>query len=136
MQIFLVTCLARQVQRNAIHFLKMEIGLHTGSVLRASAMNEFSAGKLCADTATAQEFLEKTLAHFDAQAGSIHLFKQGFLQLAAHANLPPSVVAVIETVPVGKGLAGLAAERREPVQVCNLQTDDSGAARPGARATG
>jgi L-methionine (R)-S-oxide reductase len=32
-------------------------------------------------------------------------------------------------------MAGLAASRREPVQVCNLQTDSSGAARPGARAT-
>src|SRR5207253_3253784 len=29
----------------------------------------------------------------------------------------------------------LAAERRRPVQVCNLQADDSGVARPGARET-
>jgi putative methionine-R-sulfoxide reductase with GAF domain len=39
-------------------------------------------------------------------------------------------------IPVGKGLAGLAAERRECVTVCNLQSDASGQARPGARATG
>ena len=41
----------------------------------------------------------------------------------------------IETVPIGKGMVGLAAERREPVLVCNLQTDDSGVAEPGARET-
>ncbi len=32
-------------------------------------------------------------------------------------------------------MAGLAAERRAPVQVCNLQTDDSGMARPRAKET-
>jgi L-methionine (R)-S-oxide reductase len=42
----------------------------------------------------------------------------------------------VETVPVGKGMAGLAAERRQPVTVCNLQTDTSGDVRPGAKATG
>jgi putative methionine-R-sulfoxide reductase with GAF domain len=26
-------------------------------------------------------------------------------------------------IPIGKGMAGIAAERREPVQVCNLQKD-------------
>ena len=30
----------------------------------------------------------------------------------------------------------MAAEREEAVQICNLQTDDSGTARPGAKATG
>jgi signal transduction protein with GAF and PtsI domain len=33
-------------------------------------------------------------------------------------------------------MAGLAAERGEPVQVCNLQTDTSGVAKPGAKETG
>ena len=33
-------------------------------------------------------------------------------------------------------MAGLAVQRKEPVSVCNLQTDASGAARPGAKATG
>ena len=32
-------------------------------------------------------------------------------------------------------MAGLAAERLEPVQVCNLQTDESGGVRPGAKET-
>ena len=33
-------------------------------------------------------------------------------------------------------MAGLAAARREPIQVSNLQTDDSGVAKPRARDTG
>jgi GAF domain-containing protein len=33
-------------------------------------------------------------------------------------------------------MAGLAVERREPVNACNIQTDASGDVRPGARATG
>ena len=32
-------------------------------------------------------------------------------------------------------MAGIAAERREAVQLCNLQTDESGVARPAARDT-
>ena len=80
--------------------------------------------------------LAATVAHFGCQAGTIHLLREGVLQLAAHDNIPPPVVQIIGTVPVGKGIAGLAAERREPVTICNLQTDTSGQARPGAKATG
>ena len=80
--------------------------------------------------------LVATVAHFGCQAGTVHLLREGVLQLAAHHNIPPPVVQIIGTVPVGKGLAGLAAERREPVTICNLQTDTSGQARPGAKATG
>jgi len=36
---------------------------------------------------------------------------------------------------VGKGIAGVAAERREPVEMCNLQTDTSGVAKAGAKQT-
>ena len=80
--------------------------------------------------------LAATVAHFGCQAGTIHLLREGVLQLAAHKNIPPPVVQIIGTVPIGKGLAGLAAERREPVTICNLQTDTSGQVRPGAKATG
>ena len=87
----------------------------------------------CGDLSAA---LAATIAHFGCQAGTIHLLRDGVLQLAAHHNIPPPVVQIIGTVPVGKGLAGLAAERREPVTICNLQTDTTGQARPGAKATG
>lgn len=42
---------------------------------------------------------------------------------------------VIGSIPVGKGIAGAAAERREPIEMCNLQTDASGVAKPDARKT-
>ena len=41
----------------------------------------------------------------------------------------------VERIPMGKGIAGAAAERMEPVQLCNLQTDTSGVARPRAKKT-
>src|SRR5205085_986956 len=52
------------------------------------------------------------------------------------AGIPPPIVAIVETVPIGKGIAGLAAQRLEPITICNLQTDTSGQARPAARTTG
>ena len=36
---------------------------------------------------------------------------------------------------MGKGIAGVAAERLAPVEMCNLQTDTSGVAKPGAKQT-
>lgn len=81
--------------------------------------------------------LDAALTHFDCQAGTVHwLGADGVLQLAAQRNLPPAIVGIIQTVPVGKGIAGLAAEKCEPVSFCNLQTDDSGRARPAAKTTG
>jgi len=41
----------------------------------------------------------------------------------------------IRAIPMGKGRAGLAAQRRQPIQVCNPQTDGSGVAKPGAKLT-
>lgn len=81
--------------------------------------------------------LELTLAHFRAESGTIHRLVDGLLELRAHARgMPPPVLELIRRIPVGKGMAGLALERRAPVTACNLQTDTSGDVRPGARATG
>lgn len=81
--------------------------------------------------------LDAAMAHFGCQAGTVHwLTADGVLTLAAQRNLPPPIVSIIQTVPIGKGIAGLAAERREPVCLCNLQTDTSGQARPAAKTTG
>lgn len=87
-------------------------------------------------TGSPVEVLRATLAHFQCAAGTVHLLRDGALSLAAHENIPPPVVAIVQTVPIGKGIAGLAAERREPVSLCNLQTDTSGQARPAAKTTG
>ncbi len=91
-----------------------------------------------ADTSDAGRLLELTIQHFGAQTGTIHILERdGFLHLRAlTGTLPPPVLEAIRVIPIGKGIAGLAVERREPVNVCNLQTDSSGAARPAARYTG
>jgi L-methionine (R)-S-oxide reductase len=83
------------------------------------------------------EALELTIAHFRADSGTIHMLESdGLLHLkAASRGLPEAVLAIVRTVPVGKGMAGLAVERAEPVGACNIQTDASGDVRPGARAT-
>jgi putative methionine-R-sulfoxide reductase with GAF domain len=82
--------------------------------------------------------LELTIARLGCTLGTVHCLspESGFLELRAHRGIPEAIVEKVHTVPIGKGMAGLAAERREPVQVCNLQTDASGVARPAARQTG
>jgi len=82
--------------------------------------------------------LARVLTEFAADSGTIHLLgDDGVLHLrAASAGIPQIVLETIKDVPVGKGMAGLAVERRQPVNACNIQTDASGDVRPGARATG
>lgn len=83
------------------------------------------------------DVLAAVTQHFDCPVGTVHLIDDadGMLHLKAQRGLPPPVLDKVQVIPVGKGMAGIAAERREPVQVCNLQTDDSGVARPGAKMT-
>lgn len=82
--------------------------------------------------------LELTLQRFDADTGTLHrLGDDGLLHLEAWAgHIPESLLPVIQTIPVGKGIAGLAVERKAPVDICNLQTDTSGQSRPRAKETG
>lgn len=81
--------------------------------------------------------LDQLLEHFQCPVGTVHVLdaKSGMLQLAAQRGLPPPVLEKVGTIPIGKGMAGIAAERQEPVQVCNLQHDASGVVRPGAKLT-
>lgn len=82
--------------------------------------------------------LAAVVRRFGADSGTVHfLGADGLLHLAAATpGLPEAVLATIATIPVGKGMAGLAVLRRAPVDACNIQTDRSGDVRPGARATG
>jgi L-methionine (R)-S-oxide reductase len=82
--------------------------------------------------------LSAILEQFAADSGTIHVLGgDGVLHLkAASAGIPQAVLDVVREVPVGKGMAGLAVERKRPVNACNLQTDTTGDVRPGARATG
>ena len=58
------------------------------------------------------------------------------LRLLAQAGLPPQLLDVVSIIPVGKGIAGECAQKNRPVTICNLQTDTSGVAKPGAKQTG
>lgn len=82
--------------------------------------------------------LADIVAGCGADSGTIHLMHEdGVLHLeAATPNIPPFVLDKVQLVPVGKGMAGLAVERNEPVTACNIQTDTSGDVRSGAKATG
>ncbi len=95
--------------------------------------------RLLADAATPPwaALLDMVLDHFDCPVGTVHLLDtaDGHLHLAAQRGLPPPVLDKVGVIPIGKGMAGIAAERRTPVQVCNLQEDASGVVRPGARLT-
>ena len=100
--------------------------------------NDMSLTAKLQNAASVQAGLDLAVDAFGAQSGTVHRFdaKARLLILAAQRNIPPGVVEVIGQIPIGKGLAGLAAQKREPVRICNLQTDNSGTVRPGARATG
>ncbi len=84
-----------------------------------------------------QELLTEILPAFDCSTGTIHVLDKNtnLLTLVAHENIPPFLMPKMSDIPIGKGMAGIAAERREPVEMCNLQTDESGVARPAAKET-
>jgi L-methionine (R)-S-oxide reductase len=75
---------------------------------------------------------------FGAETGTLHLLgADGLLHLEARSGeFPPPLLAAIQQIPVGKGMAGLAVERAAAVDACNIQTDASGDVRPGAKASG
>lgn len=84
-----------------------------------------------------QDFLARVLRDLGCQTGTVHRTgADGQLELLAQIGVPDFLLPKVARIPFGKGIAGCAAERKGPVQLCNLQTDTSGLARPEARATG
>jgi putative methionine-R-sulfoxide reductase with GAF domain len=83
------------------------------------------------------EFLTQTIAAFGCTTGTLHRLDPAdrHLKLVAHLGIPEALMPIIQSIPIGKGIAGVAAERQEPVEMCNLQTDTSGVARTGAKQT-
>jgi len=83
--------------------------------------------------------LNALLRHFAADLGMIHRLNPAgaHLELVATSDgIPEPVLAASRRIPLGKGIAGETAQSGKPVSMCNLQTDQSGVARPGAKATG
>jgi len=83
-----------------------------------------------------EKLLQKTLEYFKCSTGTLHFLDgNSLLQLQAQVGIPDFLIPKLTTIPIGKGMAGIAAERKKPVEMCNLQTDDSGVARPSAKDT-
>jgi putative methionine-R-sulfoxide reductase with GAF domain len=84
-----------------------------------------------------QKVLSVILSSFDCTTGTIHILEPHTtqLKLEAYQGVPEFLIPKLSEIPVGKGMAGIAAERRQPVEMCNLQTDASGIARPAAKET-
>ena len=85
-----------------------------------------------------EKILHDTLARFNSETGTIHQLEAQtqLLHLVAQVGLPPQLLDVVKTIPVGKGIAGQTVAQNRPVTICNLQTDISGVAKPGAKQTG
>ena len=85
-----------------------------------------------------EQILRDTLAQLNSETGTIHRLDvpTQLLHLIAQVGLPPQLLDVVKTIPVGKGIAGECAQKNLPVTICNLQTDTSGVAKPGAKQTG
>ena len=93
----------------------------------ASAMSD-------AQTPERQAWLESFVSACGGVAGTVHLVTSPEeLSLAAAVRIPEPVKQIVARVPRGKGMAGLAFERDEPISTCNIKTDATGQVRPGAR---
>jgi signal transduction protein with GAF and PtsI domain len=82
-------------------------------------------------------FLREVLTEFHCVTGTLHRLDPAdqLLKLVTCERIPEVLIPVIQTIPIGKGVAGAAAERKAPVEICNLQTDTSGVAKPDAKKT-
>lgn len=85
-----------------------------------------------------EQLLRLVLAEFRSETGTIHRLdgENQLLHLAAQVGLPPQMLEIVKTIPIGKGIAGQVILQNKPVTICNLQTDSSGVAKPGAKQTG
>ena len=67
--------------------------------------------------------LANILDNFGCQTGTIHQAGDDdrMLTLVCQIGVPESLMDKISSIPFGKGIAGVAAEREEAVELCNLQ---------------
>ena len=84
----------------------------------------------------AEQKLQEAMAEFGCQTGTLHRAQGDWLYLVAQVGVPEFLMDKISTIPFGKGIAGVAASSKEPVELCNLQQDLGGVAKEDARKTG
>ena len=84
------------------------------------------------------EALGSAVLHFAADTGTLHLLEaDGMLHLKAlSGQFPSPVLAIIQKIPVGKGMAGLAVERAETLTPAVYRPTRVATCDPGAKATG
>lgn len=84
-----------------------------------------------------QQLLTEVISYYSCTTGTLHFLEKDtdLLKIKAHQGIPDFLLPKLSVIPIGKGMAGIAAERREAVEMCNLQTDTSGVARPAAKET-
>jgi signal transduction protein with GAF and PtsI domain len=113
--------------------------MHDAAAQQQQLLTEIreTLGRGGATEANLRSVLDKVLARFDCTTGTVHALDpaSGLLVLRAQRGIPEHLMDRVQRFPIGKGMGGIAAERRAPVQVCNLQTDTSGVARPAAKET-
>jgi L-methionine (R)-S-oxide reductase len=82
--------------------------------------------------------LKTILDNLGCQTGTIHQTTDDGenLALVCQIGVPDFLLDQISSIPFGKGIAGAAAERKEAVELCNLQQDLGGVANPDAQKTG
>lgn len=80
--------------------------------------------------------LQEAMAEFGCQTGTLHRAEGDWLYLVSQVGVPEFLMDKISTIPFGKGIAGVAALSKEPVELCNLQQDLGGVAKEDARKTG
>lgn len=106
-------------------------------------MSKSSLGitELLVDQPDWSAILGQVLRNFECVTGTLHRTDAvtGLLGLIAHHGIPPHVLPMmlpkIDNIPFGKGIAGCAAQSKDAVQLCNLQEDLGGVAKPAARKT-
>jgi GAF domain-containing protein len=81
--------------------------------------------------------LDVAIAELGGCTGTLHRLDPAdqLLKLVAHRGVPEPLLPKISAIPIGKGIAGLAAGRLAPIELCNLQADLGGVAREDARKT-
>jgi len=80
--------------------------------------------------------LKEVMDEFGCQTGTLHRAEGEWLHLVSKAGIPDFLLDKISKIPFGKGIAGVAAETKAPIELCNLQEDLGGVAKEEARKTG